>query len=1407
MPFVDAHAAYAASIAAWVWNRHLLRIEVMLGWKTVKVLTQLVVMSQPLALVVPTVTVTFAVPPHAFGAASIARVKVASQPPVTVPFVDAHAAYAASIAACVWHEAVVISSPHTNVIAGAGKTVKVLTQLVVMSHPLALVVPTVTVTFAVPPHAFGAASIARVKVASQPPVTVPFVDTHAAYAASIAACVWHEAVVISSPHTNVISGAGKTVKVLTQLVVMSHPLALVVPTVTVTFAVPPHAFGAASIARVKVASQPPVTVPFVDTHAAYAASIAACVWHEAVVISSPHTNVIAGAGKTVKVLTQLVVMSQPLALVVPTVTVTFAVPPHAFGAASIVLVKVASQPPVTVPFVDAHAAYAASIAACVWHEAVVISSPHTNVISGAGKTVKVLTQLVVMSHPLALVVPTVTVTFAVPPQAFGAASIVLVKVASQPPVTVPFVDAHAAYAASIAAWVWHDAVVISSPHTNVIAGAANTVKVLTQLVVMSQPLALVVPTVTVTFAVPPHAFGAASIARVKVASQPPVTVPFVDTHAAYAASIVACVWHEAVVISSPHTNVIAGAGKTVKVLTQLVVMSHPLALVVPTVTVTFAVPPHAFGAASIARVKVASQPPVTVPLVDTHAAYAASIAACVWHDAVVISSPHTNVISGAGKTVKVLTQLVVMSHPLALVVPTVTVTFAVPPHAFGAASIARVKVASQPPVTVPFVDTHAAYAASIAACVWHEAVVISSPHTNVISGAGKTVKVLTQLVVMSQPLALVVPTVTVTFAVPPHAFGAASIARVKVASQPPVTVPFVDTHAAYAASIAACVWHEAVVISSPHTNVIAGAGNTVKVLTQLVVMSQPLALVVPTVTVTFAVPPHAFGAASIARVKVASQPPVTVPFVDAHAAYAASIAACVWHEAVVISSPHTNVIAGAGNTVKVLTQLVVMSHPLALVVPTVTVTFAVPPHAFGAASIARVKVASQPPVTVPFDATHAAYAASIAACVWHEAVVISSPHTNVIAGAGKTVKVLTQLVVMSQPLALVVPTVTVTFAVPPHAFGAASIARVKVASQPPVTVPFVDTHAAYAASIVPCVWHEAVVISSPHTNVISGAGNTVKVLTQLVVMSQPLALVVPTVTVTFAVPPHAFGAASIARVKVASQPPVTVPFVDTHAAYAASIAACVWHEAVVISSPHTNVISGAGKTVKVLTQLVVMSHPLALVVPTVTVTFAVPPHAFGAASIARVKVASQPPVTVPFVDTHAAYAASIAACVWHEAVVISSPHTNVIAGAGKTVKVLTQLVVMSHPLALVVPTVTVTFAVPPHAFGDASIARVKVASQPPVTVPFVDAHAAYAASIAACVWHEAVVISSPHTNVISGAGKTVKVLTQLVVMSQPLALVVPTVTVTFAVPPHAFGDASIARVKVASQPPRYCAIR
>jgi hypothetical protein len=91
-----------------------------------------------------------------------------------------------------------------------------------------------------------------------------------------------------------------------------------------------------------------------------------------------------------------------------------------------------------------------------------------------------------------------------------------------------------------------------------------------------------------------------------------------------------------------------------------------------------------------------------------------------------------------------------MSHPLALVVPTVTVTFAVPPHAFGAASIVLVKVASQPPVTVPFVDTHAVYAASIAACVWHEAVVISSPHTNVISGAGKTVKVLTQLVVMSQ---------------------------------------------------------------------------------------------------------------------------------------------------------------------------------------------------------------------------------------------------------------------------------------------------------------------------------------------------------------------------------------------------------------------------------------------------------------------------------------------------------------------------------------------------------------------------------------------------------------------------------------------------------------------------------
>jgi hypothetical protein len=201
-----------------------------------------------------------------------------------------------------------------------------------------------------------------------------------------------------------------------------------------------------------------------------------------------------------------------------------------------------------------------------------------------------------------LLLVTVKVTVAVPPQAIGGPVLLLVKTALQPPVKVAVAN-QVLYLALMAACVWQAASVTVAGQVRLTIGAAVTVKVLVQTTGVSQVLF----TVKVTVAVPPFALGVPALLFDKVALQPPVNVAPAN-HAAYLVSIWACVWQAASVTFAGQVNTTVGAVVTVKVRVQVTFASQLLA----TVKVTVAVPPHGLGAPKLLLVKTALQPPVKV---------------------------------------------------------------------------------------------------------------------------------------------------------------------------------------------------------------------------------------------------------------------------------------------------------------------------------------------------------------------------------------------------------------------------------------------------------------------------------------------------------------------------------------------------------------------------------------------------------------------------------------------------------------------------------------------------------------------------------------------------------------------------------------------------------------------------
>jgi methylglyoxal synthase len=213
-------------------------------------------------------------------------------------------------------------------------------------------------------------------------------------------------------------------------------------------------------------------------------------------------------------------------------------PPQASGAIGVVgdVVNIPLQPPLAV-VVNNHAAKEASIAACVWHAASVLSTAQVNTTGGDGSTVNVAVQLVVVgAHELVYV----HVTVVLPPQASGTIGVVgdVVNIPLQPPVAV-VVSNHAAKDASIAAWVWHAASVLSTAQVNTTGGDGSTVNVAVHVVVIGVHELVYVQ---VTVVLPPQASGAIGVVGDVVNNplQPPVAVAVVN-HVAKEASIAACV--------------------------------------------------------------------------------------------------------------------------------------------------------------------------------------------------------------------------------------------------------------------------------------------------------------------------------------------------------------------------------------------------------------------------------------------------------------------------------------------------------------------------------------------------------------------------------------------------------------------------------------------------------------------------------------------------------------------------------------------------------------------------------------------------------------------------------------------------------------------------------------------------
>lgn len=111
-----------------------------------------------------------------------------------------------------------------------------------------------------------------------------------------------------------------------------------------------------------------------------------------------------------------------------TVNVTVAVPPHAEGAAELLLEIEALHPPEK-ETVASHALNLESITDCAWQAASVTLDGHVTATAGALVTVKVAVQVRGASHVLV----TVKVTVATPPHAGGATVLLLDNAALHPP--------------------------------------------------------------------------------------------------------------------------------------------------------------------------------------------------------------------------------------------------------------------------------------------------------------------------------------------------------------------------------------------------------------------------------------------------------------------------------------------------------------------------------------------------------------------------------------------------------------------------------------------------------------------------------------------------------------------------------------------------------------------------------------------------------------------------------------------------------------------------------------------------------------------------------------------------------------------------------------------------------------
>jgi hypothetical protein len=309
------------------------------------------------------------------------------------------------------------------------------------------------------------------------------------------------------------------------------------------------------------------------------------------------------------------------------------VPPHAGGAPVLLLVTALAHPPLAL-VVASHAVNWASTADCVWQDATVVLLGQTNDTAGGAVTVKLALQVVVVGVQL-LVYVKVTVTL--PPQAFGAEPALLVRIPLHPPLELA-VASHAVNSALTAAWVWQDATVVLLGQTNDTVGAAVTVKLALQVVVVGAQLLVYVK---VTVVVPPQAEGAPVLLLLLAPLHPPLELA-VASHAVNCALTAVWVWQDATVVLAGHTRDTVGAAVTVKL--ALAVEFAAQELVAVHVTVTD--PPQADGAPVLLLVTDKLHPPLLTTAANQFV-YAVLICVCVWQLVIVVFAGAVNNTGGA----------------------------------------------------------------------------------------------------------------------------------------------------------------------------------------------------------------------------------------------------------------------------------------------------------------------------------------------------------------------------------------------------------------------------------------------------------------------------------------------------------------------------------------------------------------------------------------------------------------------------------------------------------------------------------------------------------------------------------------------------------------------------------------